>query len=293
MKKITVFTPTYNRSYCLHNLYESLLRQTSNNFDWLVIDDGSTDGTKDLIQGWINEDKISIKYYYKKNGGMHTCHNDAIRIIETELNVCIDSDDYLKNEAIESLISCWNKYSNEECAGILGLNCYKSGDIVSSNEFPVNVKFGKYSKLKNKYNIVGDVKFIYSTIILKKYPEYPVFKDEKFVPLGYKYRLIDKDYDMLFLNKKVCVVEYMEDGSTRNIFRQYYKNPKGFAFSRLVTMNNMHSVKDNFIQAIHYIAESMLAKNKIFKNNSNKIMSIIAIPFGILLYLYIIKVNKW
>lgn len=293
MKKITVFTPTYNRAYCIHQLYESLLRQSSNDFEWLVIDDGSTDKTKKLVQGWIDENKMSIKYHYKKNGGMHTAHNDAISLIETELNICIDSDDYLMDDAIKSVINCWNQNSIREYAGILGLNCYKSGDIVSSNEFPENVKFGKYSKLKNKYNIVGDVKFIYNTNILKKYPAYPVFEDEKFVPLGYKYRLIDKDYNMLFLNKKICVVEYMEDGSTRNIFRQYYKNPKGFAFSRLVTMNNMHSVKDNFVQTIHFIAESMLAKNKIFKNNSNKIMSIIAIPFGILLYLYIIKVNKW
>ncbi|WP_456377115.1 glycosyltransferase family 2 protein [Lutibacter sp.] len=292
MKKITVFTPTYNRAYCLGQLYESMLRQTSKDFEWLIIDDGSNDNTKKLVAGWIAEGKILINYHYKENGGMHTAHNVAFELIKTELNVCIDSDDYLMDDAIEIIIDFWNRNSKQNIAGILGLNCYKNGKIVSSKKFPSNIKYGKYSTLKSNYNIVGDVKFIYKTGIIKKYPPYPIFKGEKFVPLGYKYRLIDIDYDMLFLNKKICVVEYLEDGSTKNILKQYYNNPKGFSYSRLVTMDNMYSFKDKFFQTVHFIAESFLAKNNILKNNNNKIISIFAIPFGVLLYFYILIVNK-
>jgi len=292
MKKITVFTPTYNRAYCLHNLYESLIKQTSKDFEWLIIDDGSTDNTKELIQSWIDQSDFKIIYHYKENGGMHTAHNIALKLIKTELNVCIDSDDFMTKNAIEIILNKWYKNKTNKCAGILALNSYKNGKIVSSKKFPKNIEVGKYSKLKVDYNLVGDVKFIYSTDIINKYKSYPTFKEENFVPLGYKYRLIDRDYNMLFLNKIVCIVEYMDDGSTKNMFKQYYNNPKGFAYSRLITMNNMHSVKDNFIQAIHFNAESILSKNSILKNNNNIFLTLIAFPFGVLLYLYIIYINK-
>ena len=101
MKSITVFTPTYNRAYCLHQVYESLLRQTSKAFQWLIIDDGSTDNTRQLVQQWKNDNKIQIQYHFKANGGMHTGHNAAYQLIETDLNVCVDSDDFLTDNAIE------------------------------------------------------------------------------------------------------------------------------------------------------------------------------------------------
>ena len=95
MKKLTVFTPTYNRAYCLGNCYESLVRQTCQDFIWLIIDDGSSDHTKELVEDWKKENKIEIKYVWQENTGMHGAHNTAYEIIETELNVCIDSDDYM------------------------------------------------------------------------------------------------------------------------------------------------------------------------------------------------------
>ena len=95
MATLTVFTPSYNRAYTLNKCYESLKRQTSQDFIWLIIDDGSSDNTKELVDKWIKEDKINIKYIYQKNQGMHGAHNTAYENIDTELNVCIDSDDYI------------------------------------------------------------------------------------------------------------------------------------------------------------------------------------------------------
>ena len=89
---ITIFTPAYNRAYTIHKCYESLKRQTSKNFKWLVVDDGSTDNTRELILKWKEEADFEINYIYKKNGGMHTAHNTAYENIDTELNVCIDSE---------------------------------------------------------------------------------------------------------------------------------------------------------------------------------------------------------
>lgn len=292
MKQITVFTPTFNRAYCLVHLYDSLIKQTSDNFEWLIIDDGSTDDTKYLVQTWMNEGKIKITYFYKTNGGMHTGHNAALKIINTELCVCIDSDDFMPIYAIEKILILWDANKDKGYAGILGLDSYKDGKLVSSKMFPDDVISGKYSLLKKDYGISGDVKFVYKTSIIKQYPDYPVFEGEKFVPLGYKYRLIDRDYDMLFLNSVLCVVEYMEDGSTKNMYRQYFRNPKGFAHSRLTTMKYTYPFKDRFFQAVHFVAEIMLCKGSLLKNNPKKIMTFFALPFGFILFLYILKLNK-
>lgn len=292
MKTLTVFTPTFNRAHLLPKLYKSLCAQTYKDFLWLVIDDGSSDGTDELVKEWQAENKIEIRYQYKENGGMHTGHNLALELIQTELNVCIDSDDYMTDNAVEIITSFWRENKNEKYAGILGLNRFEDGKLVSSKEFPENIKSGKYSLLKSKYGIAGDVKFIYATEVIKRYPSYPVFSDENFVPLGYKYAIIDKDFDMLFMNETVCIVEYMDDGSTRNIFRQYYNNPKGFVHSRKQNLNSLFNYKEKYVIAVHLVAEAILARKSIFKDNSQKTLTFFAIPLGVLLYGYILYLNK-
>lgn len=288
MKTITVFTPTYNRAYLLPQLYESLCRQTSSDFLWMVIDDGSTDDTKALVEQWKAEGLITIAYYYKENGGMHTGHNLAYQEITTELNVCIDSDDYMPDNAIALILDFWEKNGDDRYAGILGLDVYKDGRLVSNRKFPDNVKAGKYFQLKGKYGLVGDIKFVYRTEVIKKYPEYPVFQGEKFTPLGYKYLLIDQNYDMLFLNEPLCVVEYMEDGSTRNIIKQYFRNPNGFLHERKVRMEKAFTFKERFTNAMHYVATCIiLKKTSVLRESTNKLMTIAALPFGVGLYFYL------
>ncbi|WP_028892760.1 glycosyltransferase family A protein [Tenacibaculum sp. 47A_GOM-205m] len=291
MKTITVFTPTYNRAYCLSQLYESLCRQTSDDFKWLIVDDGSTDSTAELIEKWIKEEKICINYHYKENGGMHTGHNMALKLITTELNMCIDSDDYVPNDSIEKIINFWKSNKRGNYAGILGLNRYKNGNLVSTKKFPDNIKSGKYSLLKRKFDLVGDVKFVYVTDVIKKQDDYPVFTNEKFVPLGYKYSKIDMEYDMLFFNETLCIVDYLPDGSTRNMFKQYYKNPKGFAFSRIESLKGLYSLNEKYIICIHLVAESLLSGQSPFYNNSNKLLTLLSFPFGVLLYFLILLRN--
>lgn len=288
MKKITVFTPTYNRAYCLDQLYDSLCNQTSNDFKWLIIDDGSCDGTKDLVCEWIQENKIEIQYYYKKNGGMHTAHNSAYDLIKTELNVCIDSDDQMTLNAIEKINSFWDNNRDNNYAGIIGLDIFKNGKIVSNRSFPTNTMSGKYSQLLGKYGLKGDIKFIYVTDIIKKYPKYPVYEDEKFVPLGYKYLLIDEEYDLLYLNEPICVVEYLPDGSTQNIIKQYFNNPKGFLFERNIRLLKAYTFKERVKNAIHYGATAIILKqiSLIFKSK-NKSLTVLCFPIAILLFFYL------
>lgn len=287
MKTITVFTPTFNRAYLLPRLYKSLCAQTSKDFIWLIIDDGSSDNTKELVDQWIIENLIEIQYHFKENGGMHTGHNVAYSLINTELNVCIDSDDRMPEDAIQKIIKCWNHKGAEHFAGILGLDIYQDGTLVSNKKFPP-IEAGKYYELKAKYGLVGDIKFVYRTDVIRKYPEYPVFEGEKFTPLGYKYLLIDQEYDMLFLNEPLCIVEYMEDGSTKNIIRQYFKNPQGFIHERKVRMKYAYSFKERFTNCMHYVSSCLIVgKKNILQDSTNKPLTLLALPFGVLLHIYL------
>lgn len=292
MKKLTVFTPTYNRAYCLHHCYESLKQQTCKEFIWLIIDDGSTDGTKDLVDKWKRENMIEIQYHLQENQGMHGAHNTAYKLINTELNVCIDSDDFMPDDAVEKILSFWNKYGNQKVSGIIGLDSYKDGRVIGT-PLPANLSTSTLFNLYNKYGVTGDKKLVYRTELTKKYP-YPLFKNEKYVGLAYKYYMLDREYEMMLMNEVLCCVEYLDDGSSMNMLKQYRRNPNGFAFYRKELMKlPFTSTLFKFRQAIHYVSSSFISKNKHFlQETPNKLLTILALPFGYLLFFYIMSKTK-
>ena len=115
MRTLTVFTPTYNRADLLTRCYESMKRQTNQTFIWMIIDDGSSDNTRELVNKWLQEEHdFLLEYYYKKNGGLHTAYNEAIAHIETPLCVCIDSDDFMPDNAVEVILDFWDKYGSDD-----------------------------------------------------------------------------------------------------------------------------------------------------------------------------------
>lgn len=287
-KTLTVFTPTYNRAYCLHLGYEALKRQTCKDFKWLIIDDGSTDNTKELVDLWISEGAIEIEYHLKENGGMHTGHNAAYERIDTELNVCIDSDDYMPDNGVERILFLWKRFGRREYAGIIGLDQTKNGKIIGTR-FPCKLKACKYSELSTKFGVVGDKKIVYRTEIVKKLAPYPEFETEKFVPLYYPI-LIDRNYDLLCFNEVFCIVDYQEDGSTINIYKQYFRHPKGFKHSRQIELKYHSNIKNKFKSAVHYIASKLILKEFNFQKDSpNKLYTLLAIPFGIIWYWILLK----
>ncbi|MGG4433790.1 glycosyltransferase family A protein [Priestia megaterium] len=287
MKKLTVFTPTYNRAYCIHQCYESLKRQTCKDFIWLIIDDGSTDNTKGIVNGWIDENIIQIKYHWQDNQGMHGAHNTAYELIDTELNVCIDSDDYMPDDAVEKIIDNWKKYGGNEVSGIIGLDANHKNEIIGTR-LPQHIKRSTLFDLYNKYGVTGDKKLVYRTELTKQYP-YPLFENERYVGLAYKYHMIDKQYEMVLMNEIICCVEYLEDGSSRNMLHQYRKNPRGFAFYRKEMMKlPFGSSSFKFRQAIHYVSSSLISKNwRFLQDTPSKGLTLLAIPLGIALYFYI------
>lgn len=291
-KTLTIFTPAYNRAHTITRTYESLCRQTCKDFEWLVIDDGSTDNTCRLVEKWIEEDIIPIRYIYQHNQGMHGAHNTAYKNIETELNTCIDSDDYMPDDAVEKICSFWKEHGSDRYAGIIGLDITENGKVIGSS-FPKGLKETALGDFYSRGGS-GDKKLVYRTSVIRQYPEYPIFEGERYVGLAYKYMLIDQDYTLLTLNEPLVVVEYQVDGSSVNMYRQYWNNPKGFAFFRKTEMVTTKSLKRRFMVCIHYVSSSFISKNKHFIEESpRKLATILSVPFGYLLYRYIAhKVKK-
>ena len=290
MKTLTVITTTYNRAYCLHQVYESLLRQKSNYFIWLIVDDGSTDNTRELVQKWQNDGQIEIQYYYKENGGMHTARNLAYEKVETELNIIIDSDDWMTDDAVEKIIHFWRENGDERYSGIITNNIGKDGKRIGS-ELP-EIKNCTLTDLFGKYKASGDKKLIFRSDLTRLYP-YPEFPGEKFYPASYKFKLLDLDYTMLIMNEYTCVVDYNEDSMTFDKFAQYRSCSKGFAHYRNEMIRISNSPKSILRNMVHYIAESKMAHNQhIIVNSSKPFAAFLCYPMGCILFHYLKTTKK-
>ncbi len=285
---LTVFTPAYNRAHTLGRTYESLKNQSCKDFIWLIVDDGSSDNTAELVKQWRNDDAgFDIQYIYKENGGMHTAHNTAYENIKTELNVCIDSDDCMPFDAVESILKKWDEIKDKSYAGIIGLDDnMNTGEIIGTG-FPSGLAETTLCEFYSSGG-KGDKKLVYRTDVVNNYPPYPVFAGEKYVALAYKYRLIDQQYKLAVLDKVLCNVEYQDNGSSATMFKQYLKYPKGFAFWRKTCMQYPESKKRLIVDNIHYVSSCIIAKDKgMVKNSPNKLLTVFCVPFGILLTYYI------
>lgn len=287
--RLTIFTPAYNRAHTLPRTYESLRAQDCKAFIWLVVDDGSQDDTARLVKQWqAAENGFAIRYIYKENGGMHTAHNTAYENIDTELNVCIDSDDALAPGAVRKILDKWDAVKECGYAGIIGLDGDFSGKVIGKG-FPA----GMTETTVIGYYVAGgsgDKKLVYRTDVIRQYPPYPVFEGEKYVSLAYKYRLIDQEYKMAVLDEVLCHVEYQPDGSSNTMWREYLMNPRGWMFWRGVRMRYPESRKRLVIDCVHYCASAFLAKHRHFVRESpRKLLTVLCAVPGWLLAQHIKK----
>ena len=281
---LTIFTPAYNRAHTIARTYESLCRQTCKDFEWLVVDDGSSDNTRQLVEGWIAENIIPIRYIYQENQGMHGAHNTAYKNIQTELNTCIDSDDWMPDDAVEKIVTFWKEHGSNQYAGIIGLDAKEDGAIIGK-KFPENLKKTTLRGYYEDLNGSGDKKIVYRTSVICNTPEYPVFEGERYVGLAYKYNLVDEQYPLLTSNDVYVIVDYQNDGSSRGMWRQYWNNPKGFAFFRKFDMQQTRSWKRKLMDNIHYVSHSIRSRNWNFLQNSPmKWLTFISIFPGVILY---------
>lgn len=294
MVTLTVFTPTYNRAYCLKKGYEALRRQTSKDFLWIIIDDGSTDNTKELVNEWkMKENGFEIIYVYKENGGMYTGYNAAIEIAETELCVCVDSDDYLTDHAVETIVKYWSLNKESKYAGIIGLDCFESGALLG-DKLPeqhsinlIDLAIGKY-KLNNR-----DRKIVVRTDLYKSVAPMKEFPGEKDFNPHLMHLQISQKYDFLVLNEKLCVVEYQPDGMTNTVFKQYLRSPKSFRETRLFDMAIEGApIKFLIKKTIHYVSSCIISHEPCISCSPHKILTVLLYPAGVILTAYIYYYNK-
>ena len=286
MKTLTVFTPTYNRAHTLARTYKSLCNQPCNDFERLVIDDGSVDNTEELVKGWIVEGRISIRYIKKENGGLHTGYTMAIANMETELNVCIDSDDFMPDNGVEIIVTTWkNECRGKNLAGIIGLDYLLDGTPnggMFANE-------GIYHIYEIRGFHRGDDKKVCRTDLLKALKPMPVFEGEKnFNPIYY-YIQVDAQYKFQVINKNLCFIDYQPDGMSAGIFRQFRDSPHSFAQLRRLYMSmNYEKWTTHFRNSIHYVSSCIFGKEWDFlKTSPRPFTTLLAIPLGILLNIYI------
>lgn len=290
IKTLTVFTPTYNRAHTICRTYESLCKQTCKDFEWMVIDDGSTDNTQELIQQYIDENIIPIQYIYKENGGLHTGYNTAYANIQTELNVCIDSDDFMPDNAVELIINTWRTRGSEKYAGIIGLDYFADTQEPIGGKFPEDMTECYQLDLITKKIHTRDAKQVMRTELMRKVAPQIGFPGEKNFNPFYMIVQVCDDYPLIVLNENLCFVEYQQtDSMSAGIYRQYMNSPRSFAKMRIQAMTLKRSPFSYKLRAnIHYVSSCIIAKDKDWlKNSPCKVMTLCMAPLGWLLSLYI------
>lgn len=288
MKAITVFTPAYNRAHLLGRLYDSLLRQTCQDFIWLVVDDGSTDGTRELVAKWQAEGRIEIHYAYKPNGGMHTAHNRAYELMRTELNVCIDSDDWMPDTAVERILSVWEKYRNDAgIVGLIGLDVDPDGNTIGSS-LPADGTRATLGELYQLHRCTGDKKLVYRNSVTASSPRFPEFEGEKLVPLSWLYTQIDQVGKLVTMNEPLIVVEYQSDGSSATVLKQYFQSPRGFRALRHVNIRYGRTAGHRLKNIVHYGVSSFVMRDYgYFMRAPTPFLACLTLPASFFVYLWL------
>ena len=290
MATITIFTPTYNRGYTLDKLYDSLKRQTSKDFCWLIVDDGSTDNTRELVEGWIKEDYLDIKYHWQQNDGKMNAHNYAVKICDTELFLCCDSDDYLTDDAVEKIVKAWNDYQGDRrhISGVMGPKClFKDNVKIESSlpddcEKPMTLK--DFSSPKGK---VHETFLAFRTSVIRQYP-FPVQPGEKFIPEGTAYHEIDKHFKMIVLPEELMICHYLPDGySKTGGIKRLLENPKSMAISFNMNAASLSLSKKKIVAVRDYCFCSLIGGGtvlSIISKSTTPLLAIMVLPLALYKY---------
>lgn len=279
---VTIFTPTYNRKDKLKRLYDSLLKQEVEKFEWLIVDDGSTDASKELIAQFIEEQLINIRYIYKANGGKHTALNVGMREAYYEYFLCVDSDDFLEEDAIKTICD----YTiDKKPFGIISYKSEYGRDGIIGEEFPEYLDKTTLFDLINNYNVDGDRTLIFKTELLQDI-FIPEPEGTKFFPETYVYDCFDKKYTSDLMRKSICCCEYLENGYSANFRMLMINNSVSMKWFYSERIDFPCTLKQRFYSAFRYIAYSFLANSKDGKyKGSRKGIFFVAFPFGLVMYI--------
>lgn len=265
---VTIVTPVYNGENFISILYNSLLNQTDKNFKWMIIDDGSKDNTKETVDRFINENKIEINYIYKNNGGKHTALNYAFENVDTELTTIVDSDDFLKPQAIEVIRSDYQKITeaaNDNIGVIIYLKEFQDGRIIGTQFHDDALTVDGIKYIING-NVKGDKAEVFVTKVLRKH-RFKVFDEEKFMGETVVWIPIYREYKCFVRNESICVCEYLNGGLTNQGRRLRINNPLGGMQNPLQYIKNDIKLKLRIKNTLLFIAYRNFAKRQGKTNN--------------------------
>lgn len=263
MKSLTIVTPTYNRAHTLRLLYDSLCAQTNLDFDWLIVDDGSTDDTRGLIERLQSskESPFLINYIYKANGGKHTALNVAFREVTTELLFIVDSDDVLTPDAVETILFDWGRVKDRRLCGIGYLRGFSTEEVIGDS-YPRDGAIDSFINVRYNQGIDGDKAEVWVTKYLKDF-QFPEYTGERFISESVAWIFLSRQHDMLFRNKILYITEYLAGGLSDAGRRLRFQCPNLMAYGSLETMSKEFSLKIRIKETLLYIVYSKFGK-KVF-----------------------------
>jgi len=295
-KIISVVTCTFNRAYLLDNLYNSLKKQTFKNFVWIVIDDGSTDNTEELIERFIDQKIIDIVYKKIENGGKHRALNKAIQMCETKLFFIVDSDDQLVNNSLERIIKIENGIKDKDnFCGLAGMRASFNGKLLS-NIMKSDVIDATALESIYRYNLKGDKAEVFYSKVLKKY-RFPEFEGEKFLNEAVLWNKIANDgYKIRWFNEVIYLGNYQNDGLTKHMLSLSIQNYRGRCYYHNEEIKYKIPLLKKIYHQSNYFRYGLCGKEKIknlFEQASNKLLCIITLPIGYMGMVYTKLILKY
>lgn len=262
--ELTILTPTYNRRKNLEELFLSLEAQTSKEFEWLIIDDGSTDGTRETADNFIKNASFPVKYAYKENGGKHTALNAGIKQIETELTFIVDSDDKLTPDAAETVIQTHRQYcNNENLCGYSFLKIFPDGAI-NGKPFCRDGYIATFIESRlNSNDANSDKAEVFFTRVLKEYP-FPEYPGEKFLGEDIVWLRMARKYQMAHFNKGIYIASYLQEGLTVNRRKHNIKSPVGCLNRAKEFLNPQINLKYRIKGALQYVIYGKFAGRRLY-----------------------------
>lgn len=275
MSNITVLTPAYNRGKLLQKLFKSLCNQDCKDFEWLIVDDGSSDDTDAYVKQMKETVDFPISYYKKENGGKHAALNYAYQFIHTPLTFIVDSDDFLTADAISWINLTYEKYKGEDdVCGFSFLRGKPSGGYLSTSGVPEEGMKESYVDCRINRNIGGDMAEVWYTRCLKEYP-FPEFEGEKFLGEDIVWVRMSEKYKMRFFNRVIYISDYLEDGLTNNRRKHNIKSPNGCVARAEAFLDSNACMKIKIKSMLQYQIYGKFAGRKndeLFKDSRDKIL---------------------
>lgn len=284
---LTILTPTFNRGILLEKLYESLGQQKNFDFQWLIIDDGSTDNTREIVNGFKNN-LFRIDYYYKENGGKCSALNFSHKYIIGEWVFVVDSDDTLTNDAVKTILEYIEKYKNKTNVGAFSFERVNSDKHSLSKNIHQEDYISNVIDYRINQGIGGDQAEVYQAVIFKMF-SYPVYENENFLGEDYLHIMAADVCDTVYVDKYIYICDYLADGLTRAGRSLRLRNPLGGMFRNSLYFSKRFKIKYRIKGMMLYICYALCANKslrKLYCKNEYKLLFIGCLVPGICLYFY-------